>query len=231
MNKLSKKSKIIAIILLTIIFIIFSIFVNRGSLDSFDLNFYNGITKYMTKTIIFIVKLITSIGGPLMVIGICAFLVFNPKTRWKFGILVSFGSLLSFLVNWGVKLLLGRERPEILPLVQEGSYSYPSGHAAVSMVMYGILATYIYQNVKNKILKYILMVLCVVFPIIIGLSRVYLGTHYMTDVIGGWILGLTFLIISFELYKLLKIERRGYEKIFNNYWHNISNWFRGLFRN
>ena len=69
--------------------------------------------------------------------------------------------------------------------------------------MYGILALYIYQNIKNKKLKYFLISICIIFPIIIGLSRVYLGTHYMTDVIGGWILGLAFLIISCELYKLL----------------------------
>ena len=217
--------------ILIIAFIIFSFFMYKGSLDSFDLILYHKMVKYMSPTLTLIIKIITNIGGPLIVVGICAFMVFNPKIRWKFGIMTTFGAILSFLVNWGIKLLFARERPTILPLVEEGSYSYPSGHAAVSVVMYLLLATYIYQNIKNKILKYILMVLCVVFPIIIGLSRVYLGTHYMTDIVGGWIIGLLMTLICYKLYKSLKIEGDKYEKILNSFWHNISAWVRGLFRN
>lgn len=204
MNMLKNRSKIIAIVMLTIIFIVLSVLVSRGLLDNFDFDFYTRMVKYMSPGLTLVVKAITSVGGPAIVIAICAFFVFNPKTRWKFGILVSFGSLLTFLINWGVKLLLGRGRPEILQLVHEGSYSYPSGHAAVSIVMYGLLAIYIYQNIKNKKLKYILIGICTLSPIIIGLSRVYLGTHYMTDVIGGWILGVVMLIIIPQLYKSLE---------------------------
>lgn len=228
-----KKKNIFEIIIITLTimaFIVLSFLMYQGLLDHFDLDIYHKMIKYMSPLLTLIVKIITNIGGPLMVVLICAFLVFNPKTRWKFGILTTFGAILSFLVNWGIKLLFARERPEIMPLVSEGSYSYPSGHAAVSIVMYGLLAIYIYQNIKNKKLKYFLISLCIIFPIIIGLSRVYLGTHYMTDVLGGWLVGILMLFVSYKLYKVLKIEGRNYEKIFNHYWHRFSSWFRKLFR-
>ncbi len=229
--KKNKKILYFIIIALSIIaFTIVSVLMYKGMLDNFDLEIYNKTVKYMSPSLTLIVKGITTIGGPLMVVLICAFLVFNPKTRWEFGILTTFGAILSFLVNWGIKYLFARQRPEIMPLVEEGSFSYPSGHAAVSLVMYAILAIYIYQNVKNKKLKYFLIILCVIFPIIIGLSRVYLGTHYMTDIIGGWLVGIPMLFATYKIYRSLKIEGRKYEKIFNDYWHRFSSWTNKLFR-
>ena len=148
---------LIIIILSIVAFTLVSFLMYKGLLDKFDLEVYNKMITYMSPGLTLIVKIITNIGGPLMVVLICAFLVFNPKTRWKFGVLTTFGAILSFSVNWLIKVLFARERPEIMPLVEEGSYSYPSGHAAVSVVMYGLLAIYIYQNVKNKKLKYFLI--------------------------------------------------------------------------
>lgn len=228
-----KKKHILYSIIITLTIIAFalvSILMYKGLLDNFDLETYNKMITYMSPGLTLVVKAITTIGGPLMVVLICAFLVFNPKIRWKFGILTTFGIILSFSVNWLIKVLFARERPAIMPLVEEGSYSYPSGHAAVSVVMYGLLAIYVYQNVKNKKLKYFLLSICIIFPIVISLSRVYLGTHYMTDIIGGWLVGLLMLFVSHKLYKLLKIDGGKYEKILNNYWHRFSTWFRKLFR-
>lgn len=222
--------KNIIIILTIIAFIVLSFLMYQGLLDKLDLNIYNGMIKYMSPLLTLVVKAITNIGGPLMVVLICAFMVFNPKIRWKFGILTTFGAILSFCVNWLIKILFARARPEIMPLVEEGSFSYPSGHAAVSIVMYGLLAIYIYQNIKNKKLKYFLISLCIISPIIIGLSRVYLGTHYMTDVLGGWLVGVLMLFVSYKLYKSLKIDGGEYEKIFNHYWHSLSTWIKHLFR-
>ena len=221
---------LIIIILSIVAFTLVSFLMYKGLLDKFDLEVYNKMITYMSPGLTLIVKIITNIGGPLMVVLICAFLVFNPKTRWKFGVLTTFGAILSFSVNWLIKVLFARERPEIMPLVEEGSYSYPSGHAAVSVVMYGLLAIYIYQNVKNKKLKYFLISLCIIFPLLISLSRVYLGTHYMTDILGGWLVGVLMLFASYKIYKLLKIEGDKYEKVLNNLWHNITAWFRKSFR-
>lgn len=205
---MKKNKSLIIIIILAILYIGFSILVVNGLLDKFDFVFYEKITSHMSKNLILIVKGITSIGGPLMVIGICAFLVFYPKTRWNFGVMVASGSLLTFLTGFMFKSIFGRERPDVLQLVHEGSYSYPSGHAAVSVVMYGLLAFYIYQNVKSKKMKNFLIIMCTVAPIVIGLSRVYLGIHYMTDIIGGWILGILMTIVSYKLYNLFDNKRR-----------------------
>lgn len=205
---MKKNKSLIIIIILAILYIGFSILVVNGLLDKFDFVFYEKITSHMSKNLILIVKGITNIGGPLMVIGICAFLVFYPKTRWNFGIMVAFGSLLTFLTGFMFKSIFGRERPDVLQLVHEGSYSYPSGHAAVSVVMYGLLAFYIFKNVKSKKMKNFLIVMCIVAPIVIGLSRVYLGIHYMTDIIGGWILGILMTIVSYKLYNLFENKRR-----------------------
>ena len=227
---MKKNKSLIIMIILAIIYIGFSIVVANGLLDKFDFVFYEKITSHMSKNLILIVKGITSIGGPLMVIGICAFLVFYPKTRWNFGVMVAFGSLITFTTGFIFKSIFARERPDILQLVHEGSYSYPSGHAAVSVVMYLLLAFYIYKTIKSKKMRNFLIIICTIVPIIIGLSRVYLGIHYMTDIIGGWILGILMTLVSYKLYKILNIEGGKVEKTFVNCWHNISAWFRGLFR-
>ena len=94
-----------------------------------------------------------------------------------------------------MKFFFQRPRPEEYRLISESGYSFPSGHAMVSMAFYGLLIYIVYRYVKNVYLKYGLMVILFMLILFIGISRIYLGVHYTSDVLGGFLLSICYLIV------------------------------------
>ena len=104
------------------------------------------------------------------------------------------------------KSLIERPRPPIdLRLIEVGKYSFPSGHSALSMVTYGLLIYFVCKYVQNRVLKTILITLLSLLIISIGFTRVWLGVHFPTDVIGGYCLGICIVFICIWIFELLKI--------------------------
>ncbi len=198
------KSKRNVIIILVLLFTILSIMVSSQILGGFEISFYDELAEHMSPLLTILMKVISFMGNTITVTLICIVFVLVNKTRWKYGIISSMGVITSFISNWSLKLLFARERPNILRLVNETNYSFPSGHSMINTTLYSLLGICIYKNIKNKKLKYILIFICSIMPIIIGVSRVYLGVHYITDVIAGWIGGLIIGIIVYLIYKKLK---------------------------
>jgi len=99
----------------------------------------------------------------------------------------------AWILESGLKLIFRRTRPEDALIPLPSSYSFPSGHALVSLVTYGMLAYLMWQAVRNRRLRTVLLPLFVVIIICIGLSRIYLGVHYFSDVMGGYAAGITWL--------------------------------------
>lgn len=96
-----------------------------------------------------------------------------------------------------MKHIFMRARPdEVFHLVEQGGYSFPSGHSVTSVVVYGLLIYLIRKRCKNQTVKNILTVLCAALMIIIGPSRIYVGVHWPTDVLCGWLIGSAVLIIA-----------------------------------
>ena len=96
------------------------------------------------------------------------------------------GSILNAILKAG----FGRPRPEVVPhLVQVSNASYPSGHAMLSAVAYLTLAAILARSAPHLAARIYLVALAVVLVILIGLSRLYLGVHWPSDVLGGWCLG------------------------------------------
>ncbi|HTM96266.1 MAG TPA: phosphatase PAP2 family protein [Croceibacterium sp.] len=94
------------------------------------------------------------------------------------------------LLAGALKLVYSRARPEIVPhLVGTGSSSFPSGHAADSAIVYLTLAALVARTVTSRAQSRYLIVAAFALTLLIGLSRVYLGVHYPTDVVAGWIVG------------------------------------------
>ena len=132
-----------------------------------------------------VVKNNETMGQILLIIGCAAFCI-----------LLS-GGVSDFIV----KPFFARERPDILRLVTENSYSFPSGHAMVNMALYTVLIIYAYKFIRSKRIKYPLIILMMILVIAIGFTRIYLGVHYAGDIIGGWLLGFA---IGLCVYMLMK---------------------------
>lgn len=80
-------------------------------------------------------------------------------------------------------------------------YSFPSGHSMVSMAFYGFLIYLIYNNIKNKYIKWILICSLSILIILIGISRIYLGVHYTSDVLAGFLISISYLVIYTRIVK------------------------------
>lgn len=159
-----------------------------------DENSYSLIIKLMSNGMTRFMLFITYLGSAtaLIILTIGFLLLLKNK---KNSMLIAINLILVFLLNRILKIIVARPRPEVLKIVQEKGYSFPSGHSMVSTGFYGFLIYLIYKNVENKKIKYPLIVALSILILLIGISRVYLGAHYATDVIGGWIIGILYLVI------------------------------------
>ena len=105
------------------------------------------------------------------------------------------------IINNLIKVIIARPRPEINKLVTETGYSFPSGHSITSMVFYGYLVYLTYKYINNKKIKIPLIIFLILLIPTIGLSRIYLGVHYASDVLCGFLLGTIYLILFISISK------------------------------
>ena len=200
------KKNIILIIMSIILFIILAFAINADILSGFESWVYFESVEHMSDILTNILIFITNLGGPIGVFLICLTIFLIPKLRNRVGIPVSIAVSFSFILNIILKRIFARERPDILRLVTEYSYSFPSGHAMVNMALYTVLILYTYKFVKNKKIKYSLITCMAALVFIIGFTRVYLGVHYAGDIIGGWLLGFAIGLIVYMLMKKSNIN-------------------------
>lgn len=195
------------IFILIILFLILSVFMKAELLNRFDMVFYSEITEHMSSFLTNVMKTITYLGNSITILTICIILIIIPKLRIEYGTICSIGVIISTISNITLKIIFARPRPDILRLINETNYSFPSGHAMINATFYFLIGICIYKYVKdNK--KYLLLGICLFMPIIIGISRVYLGVHYITDVIGGWMLGSAIAIGIYYIYNKLNQYKR-----------------------
>ena len=173
-----------------------ALFVNikTSDIDFLDVKCYEIITSKMSDPLTIAAKTITNVANPvilLLVAGVL-FLVVEKKKN-KFSIVCNLG--IAAILNIILKSIIQRPRPIGHRLIDESGYSFPSGHSMVSMAFYGYLLYLIVKNVKNKYLRTISSCILLLLILFIGLSRIYLGVHYTSDVIGGFIVAILYLLL------------------------------------
>lgn len=195
-NKLiGKHFKLMMLVLCLIIFFILVIKVFNDSVIRSDIFGYNIISNYLiSDSRTPFIKLVTNLGGTLclIILTILSFLLFKNK---RIGISVTINLIIITLLNIVLKNIVGRTRPIDNRIIEETGYSFPSGHSMISMAFYGYFIYLIYKYVKSKKLKWILIVMLELLIISIGISRIYLGVHYTSDVISGFLFSIAYLII------------------------------------
>ena len=153
-----------------------------------------------------IAKFVTNFGGAIFLIVLTVLLVTIIKNK-KIGLSIFANLTIVTILNQLLKRVLQRPRPTEYRIIEETGYSFPSGHSMVSMALYGYLIYLIYKYVENKYVKWILISLLSVLICLIGISRIYLGVHYTSDVLGGFLISISYLVIYISAVNKFLIEK------------------------
>ena len=135
---------------------------------------------------------LTAIGGPtvlaLVVLAVVGFLLL--QTRYRTALFVVLTAISGELINTAMKHAFNRPRPTIVPHLRAVyTTSFPSGHAMESAIVYLTLGAILMRVADSRVTKLYCLGIAVLLTVLVGTSRVYLGVHYPTDVLGGWIIG------------------------------------------
>ncbi|MEK7559365.1 MAG: phosphatase PAP2 family protein [Patescibacteria group bacterium] len=184
------------------------------SIDVFLANF---IYSFRSPQVTTIMMYLTFFGSPLFLFSLSVIGTLYVFTKRRKDALIYFVVLYSgVMLNLILKYTFQRPRPHYLPLISEDSFSFPSGHAMNSFVFYAALSYFILRETKSATTTIFVSVISVVIILCIGLSRIYLGVHYPSDIIAGYITGFLWFtsailfektIIFERLYKRMKNER------------------------
>ena len=172
-----------------------------------DIIGYEIISKFLISDFVTpIAKFITNFGGAifLIVLTIVLFIVIKNK---KIGVSIFSNLVIVTILNQLLKGILQRPRPTEYRIIEETGYSFPSGHSMISMAFYGYLIYLIYKYVKNKYIKWTSIVVLSLLICTIGISRIYLGVHYTSDVLGGFLISISYLVIFISAVNKFIIEK------------------------
>ena len=139
-------------------------------------------------------------------------LLFITIKNKKTSLLIGINLVTITILNQLLKFVLQRPRPTEFKIINETGYSFPSGHSMISMAFYGFLIYLIYKNVKNKYLKTFLISFLSILIIMIGISRIYLGVHYTSDVCAGFLVSISYLVLYINFANKLVFEKEKNEE-------------------
>ena len=159
------------------------------------------LTLYHTDFLNYIMRTISFVGSVYFYIPLLILVLIKSKKYFK---LISIPLIITYLTNMIFKLTINRNRPLTWIVAPPHDPSFPSGHTVCSVVFYGIIV-YLLKNIKDKNLRLFLRILLTILIILIGLSRLYLGVHFLSDVLAAYLLGLLVLIMFIKYYKTKNI--------------------------
>ncbi|HLS53462.1 MAG TPA: phosphatase PAP2 family protein [Tissierellaceae bacterium] len=187
----TKKDAVLILILL-IVFLSLGIMV-KGSKEGilFDVTILDFLHKDTNPTILSLMKFISFIGSEKFLFPAVGLVILYTliEKRYYVSKILLINTLGSFILNHLLKQLFQRTRPLAYILVKQGGLSYPSGHSMVTMSMYLSIAYLLTRNLEERGKKTLVYTIALLYILSMGLSRMYLGVHWPTDIIGGYIAG------------------------------------------
>jgi len=156
------------------------------------LNTVTGVLSYLSETVT-----VTVVGGAVFVAARIAY------RRWRESLFLLAALAGEVLIFLGLTLLVDRNRPAVEHLdIAPPTSSFPSGHTAAAVVLYGAIAIIAADNFRSAGAVRVLMALAILIPPIVGVARIYRGMHYTTDVIAGAALGIVWLFVAVRCTRL-----------------------------
>ncbi len=182
------------------------VFKESALIERIDLAIIEVIQANVTDTKTAILSTLSEIGNIRLIIALTiGFVIFLFIKSWYVAGLWLGGTVLCFAAI-GTKLiknLVDRARPDILPLIEKTTESFPSGHATSATIFYGFLALMLILITKKYWKKTVIGLAALVLIGFILMTRIYLGAHFPTDVIGGFLYGVASIFISIGVYQLV----------------------------
>lgn len=172
----------------------------ENDITNFDNEIYTFISSFISPGITTFAKIITTIGSAYVIIPVCIILIIIFRKSIE-KILIPLNLVITFVANQLLKRIIARPRPNLYRLVEETGFSFPSGHSMISMAFYGFIIYLIYRKVKNLYIKWTLCITLSILIVLIGITRIYLGVHYASDVIAGFFISIAYLTLFTNVIK------------------------------
>jgi membrane-associated phospholipid phosphatase len=184
----------------------------REKEDGFDINVIAFRVAHIGAGLITVMKIITFFGSMWFLIGAYIILIafFIYKKNYRYSIVIAIIPLGAIGISILFKELFHRTRPELPLITRLTDYSFPSGHAFSSFVFCSILAYLVWHRIVQPIWKWLISALLLFFTLLIGMSRIVLNVHFATDVIGGFSLGIMWMILMYAIFQKWLINEKAW---------------------
>ena len=174
-----------------------------------DQKFTNFLYNFRTPGLSVFLYAISYLGEQVTVfiVGAIVSVVFLFRKRWV--ALIAFWLVMGGLglsVQYG-KSFISRARPSDVAYYQVEHYSFPSGHATTALALYGLLAYFIYRHYNRSPSRSLTLWVAGILIILVGFSRIYLGVHFLSDVLAGYLLGLLWLLVGVSLVEVMMYRK------------------------
>ena len=181
-------------VLALLIFGVLAYLVTNNQTGDLDSSVYSIVTFSKTDFLTGFYKFITFFASEIMVglISLVFILIFKNK---RYGVFAIVNAVNIVVLNIVLKLIFMRDRPYDLMIINESGYSFPSGHAMAALGFYGFIIYLIWHFNLSKKAKIIFTILLAILILLIGVSRIYLGVHYASDVLAGYMVSTIYLIL------------------------------------
>lgn len=221
-----KKTKILKRCIISIIFfiamIVFIMLLRRilkNDIENFDKAIYGFVSKFQTDWVTYLAKFFTYLGGEIgtCIIGLFTFIFVLKKYKDKrTAMMIILNLVVVLIMNQALKYIIRRDRPQGYRLVNANGYSFPSGHSMIAMAHYGFMIYLIWDITNKKHIPAVKVLMTLIFAVtiaLIGLSRIYLGVHYASDVCAGLSLSFAYLILFVNLYEKVENDLKDEEQM------------------
>ncbi|MFY4775650.1 phosphatase PAP2 family protein [Metabacillus sp. RGM 3146] len=194
-------------LLFAVLFGLMAYLVHKSLVHSFDQHVISFVQGFETPQITALMKFLSWIGSGtiVLILAIISLLVFRKILMHRSEVILYVSVVLgSAILNQILKSLFHRSRPSLHRLANATGFSFPSGHSMEAVAFYGILAFILWRHTPTSWGRGLLIFFSTLMILGIGISRIYLGVHYPSDVLGGYLCSICWLALSIWHYQRSK---------------------------